>query len=524
MVVVILLISGAVAVASVTLGADRRSPAATSAGAIAFVRHEAERTVIAVVDVATGRSRELVAVDGEVEGLDWSPDGRSLAFGTLGPDAGVFLTEVDGAAVRRVAAGIQPAWSPDGTRIAYRATDGEIHVMSAGGSDDVVLTDVGGASYPDWSADGHTIAFVGPGPRGHRHGLDVYSSNEDGSIVDNLTSHSAVDTEPAWSPTGATIVFRSDRATSSEDAPVHEHLFVMNAEGGNLIRITDDTTVTHAPAWSSDGRWIAFDDGRSIFVANADGSAITRVTDGRNAAWRPVVEEKGAVRSDDAAEAAADHDLGLAFDVCDITQVVGAFDAAHDGVAYVASKMDGGRCPPSLNAPQVVAVDIDDDGGVDATFDAPMCQDWCTMFAAPDVDGDGTSELLVQTAQFSIAGVQLYDVTADPPAIRLVIVRPPGEPPFDAGEPPQFWHGVDGYNAETLDCSGDGRARVLVASTAYQNPPESGPWAVHEAAFRLRDAELVLIHVRDLETEHLVLHADRRAVCGAPIRQDPSAG
>lgn len=521
--VLVALIGGAIVLASAMPGADRPGPTAgPPTGSLAFTRGEGGSAVIAVAAVATGRPTEILAVDGAVEGLDWSPDGASLVFGVQGEGGGVFVAHADGSGVRRIAAGTMPAWSPDGARIAYRADDGEIHVMAADGSDDVVLTDVGWTAYPDWSPDGHTLAFVGPGPRGHRDGSDVYTSNEDGSIVSNLTSHPAIDTQPAWSPTGGTILFRTNRAMESADAPLHEQLFQMNAEGGNLIRLTDDTTVTHAPTWSPDGTRIAFDDGRAVFVANADGSGITRVVDGVSPAWRPVVEAPDASHAAGTPSASSEHDPGLGFDVCDATHVMGRFDGATEGTVYVASRMTGGRCPAVLNAPQVVAVDVDGDGSVDATFDSPTCQDWCTAWAAPDVDGDGTAELLVQTAQFSIAGVQLYEVGTDPPEVAPVTVRSPGEAGFAAGQPPQFWHGVDGYNAESLTCSGGGSDRVLVASTAYQNPPESGPWAIHRITLRLEGAKLQVTDVRDLETEELSLHDDDGTVCGAPIRQAAS--
>jgi dipeptidyl aminopeptidase/acylaminoacyl peptidase len=514
-VVLVALAAGAVVFAARTLGArGPRSPLDGATGAIAFVRDGAGGgSVISVVDLATRRSVEALPVQGAVEGLDWSPEGDALVFGVTGPNGGVFVAGSDGSQVHRLAGGTQPAWSPDGDRIAYRGSDGEIHVMAPDGSHDVAVTHLGEASYPDWSADAQTLAFVGPGPKGHRGAVDVYTANSDGSLVANLTSDPAIDSEPAWSPTGATIVFRTDRAMSGDAGPRRERLFFMNAEGGNLIRITDDTTVARAPSWSPDGGSIAFDDGRSVFVANADGSAITRVVGGMHPVWRPVAEHGDP--STTTADGSGAHDL--AFDVCDVTEVTGRFDGTTEGTAFVASRLIGARCPAPLNAPQVIGVDVDGNGAADATFDGPVCQDWCTAWAAPDVDGDGTAELMVQTAQFDIAGVRLYDVTTDPPAIVPATVRPPGAPPFEADEPPQFWHGADGYDAESLACTGDGTERVLVATTTYQDPPELGPWAVHETTFRLHGAELTVARARDFEMERRSIHPAAESVCGAAI-------
>ncbi len=509
-------------VASGRLGADPAFRGTGADASLAFVRIRGGRTTIFLLE-PDGRATEIVSVEGVVDDLDWSPEGASLLLGVRAAGraaSGVFAVRADGSGLRRIGPGTHPAWSPDGKLIAYAAYDGEVHVMSADGSDDAVLTHVRAAAYPDWSADGRTIAFVGPGPDGDRQGWDVYTTNADGSLIANLTSHPAVDTEPAWSPTGATILFRTNRAVPPEDHPTSERLFVMNAEGSNLVRITDDeTTVTRAPTWSPDGTRIAFDDGRSIFVADADGSNVVRVVDGVRPAWRPSVDVLAEPDAEPSASAA--HDLGLPFDVCDVTRVAGRF-ATADGTAYVASRMDGGSCPAMINAPQLVAVDVDGDGLVDATYDSPTCQDWCTIFAAPDVDGDGTSELLVQTAQFTIAGLQLYDVAADPPQIVPVTVRPPGAQAFPAGEPAQFWHGAEGYNIETLGCSGDGRSRLLVSKVAYQNPPDSGPWLVEETRFRLHRAELEIVGTSDAETDEPSLQAERDLVCGAAVLPSPS--
>jgi len=101
---------------------------------------------------------------------------------------------------RESASGHSPAWSPDGTRIAFasnRDGNGEIYVMNADGSGQTRLTDNPAAeAFPAWSPDGSRIAFVS----GRDGNLEVYVMNADGSGQTNLTDNPATDGSAAWSP------------------------------------------------------------------------------------------------------------------------------------------------------------------------------------------------------------------------------------------------------------------------------------------------------------------------------------
>ena len=93
-----------------------------------------------------------------------------------------------------------PAWSPDGSRIAFMSDrDGnfEIYVMNADGSGPTRLTkNPESDAYPVWSADGSRIAF-----QSERDGnYEVYVMNADGSRQTNLTDNPAGDGNPTWSP------------------------------------------------------------------------------------------------------------------------------------------------------------------------------------------------------------------------------------------------------------------------------------------------------------------------------------
>ncbi len=126
---------------------------------------------------------------------------------------------------------------------------------------------------PAWSPDGTRIAFASA-----REGsFDIYVMNADGTDTKRLTSSKENDQHPTWSPDGSRIAF--SRFSDSD------HLYVMNADGTGVRRVTDDDpTVEAEPAWSPDGRWIAYShrasgsDFREIWVVRPDGSGRRSVT------------------------------------------------------------------------------------------------------------------------------------------------------------------------------------------------------------------------------------------------------
>ena len=150
-----------------------------------------------------------------------------------------------------VALNTDPAWSPDGSRIAYTSErDGgrAIYVRNADGSNVKRLTPLTQDSFdPAWSPDGTRIAFV----RVRDANPEVYVVNVDGSGELRLTSNPTIDTDPAWSPDGARIAFSSDRAGNHD-------IYVMGADGSAITRVTNGPTLDRYPAWSPDGSRLAF--------------------------------------------------------------------------------------------------------------------------------------------------------------------------------------------------------------------------------------------------------------------------
>jgi Tol biopolymer transport system component len=214
----------------------------------------------------------------------------------------IFVINADGSGLRRLTRNAvpdrDPAWSPDGQKIAWSRSDGtgaHVFTMDADGSDQQDLTPTPGSrGEPRWSPDGLAILFTAVSPvqppwGGAAPYRDVYVMSADGSGQRNLTpTRGAGGFGPAWSPDGQQIAFTRLAGPSGE-----VRIVVMNAEGGAKHAVTP--TLAHpgdrAPAavWSPDGQRIAFWDDFAIYVVNRDGSGLRRLT--RNAfegpSWSP---------------------------------------------------------------------------------------------------------------------------------------------------------------------------------------------------------------------------------------------
>ena len=246
-----------------------------------------------------------------------SPDGSKIAFtGSDGGNTGIFVANRDGTGIVHITAGSpknddQPAWSPDGTKIAFRrwqemGTPADIWVMNADGSNQVNLTndagDVGTQHSPTWSprqADGsYRIAYSHQTKPGEYVVGRIFSMRADGTDKRPVTTGGEyLESEPAWSPDGQTIVFVRTGGTAFGD------LWLVTATGGSerQLMAADPADAQHAPAWSPDGRYVAFTskhelsaDNRwafHVYTVRADGTRLTRRTaegvDKENPAWLP---------------------------------------------------------------------------------------------------------------------------------------------------------------------------------------------------------------------------------------------
>lgn len=120
---------------------------------------------------------------------------------------------------------------------------------------------------------------------------DIFTVNGDGTGMTNLTRTSAVaEFSPSWAPNGNRIVFAA-RSTGEDNVD----LFLMDADGSGIERLTTDLAYDLTPAWSPDGERIAFvrnlDGNNEVFVVNADGSEEHQLTNhpfgDESPAWSP---------------------------------------------------------------------------------------------------------------------------------------------------------------------------------------------------------------------------------------------
>jgi lysophospholipase L1-like esterase len=191
----------------------------------------------------------------------WSPDGTRIAFSTPSGGEGepavvpsdIYVMNADGSGRRPLTASDasvgEPTWSPDGRQIAYTRGDFpqvQIYVMNAAdGSNGHPITFGSGTSFnPDWSWEDSVgrIAFTYL-PSDWSNGYDIYVMKPDGTERSPRATGAGNQSSPAWSPNGEKIAFQHE-----------ESIHVMNADGSDQHPITEGST----PAWSPDGRQIAF--------------------------------------------------------------------------------------------------------------------------------------------------------------------------------------------------------------------------------------------------------------------------
>ena len=146
---------------------------------------------------------------------------------------------------------ISPAWSPDGSRLAYVSFEAKkpvIYVHSlASGSRHVAANFKGSNSAPAWSPDGRKLAVV----LTKDGASQLYSLNADGSGAVRLASSAGIDTEPFFSPDGQFIYFTSDRGGSPQ-------AYRISSGGGSAQRITFEGSYNVTPRLSPDGKSMAY--------------------------------------------------------------------------------------------------------------------------------------------------------------------------------------------------------------------------------------------------------------------------
>jgi len=236
-----------------------------------------------------GGKEQAVFDPGNDAQSDWSPDGTRIAFRSRRNNR--FEVSIVDFRVRDAATGrprvtdvlpdpatqsSQPTWFPDGRGLLYRRTNAPVTTRS-----DIWAMDLDGTNrrpvvvlpqdqfYPSFSPDLTKVLFstvTAPNARNIQV-MDVTTGT-----VTTLFDHSpqSYDSAPAWSPDGRQIAFESNLDGDWE-------IFVMNADGTNVRQLTHNTLRDEGPAWSPDGKQLAFSRGDhdlalDIWTMNADGA------------------------------------------------------------------------------------------------------------------------------------------------------------------------------------------------------------------------------------------------------------
>ncbi len=211
----------------------------------------------------------------------------------------LYVMDYDGFETRTITAngGINkfPGWSSDNQRLAFvtklpSANRWELWLQELGGAGDrkVVSTPSSYVSSPAFSPDGSRIAFSARART--RPDADVYVATAEGTGLRNLTRHPAIDTSPAWSPTGGEIAFVSDRSGSPQ-------IWVMESDGANVRRLVEEGGHCDSPDWSLDGRYVVYSWQapqrwkHDVYIVEVATGAIRQLTSGsgskENPHWSP---------------------------------------------------------------------------------------------------------------------------------------------------------------------------------------------------------------------------------------------
>lgn len=207
-----------------------------------------------VSEAEATNGRHVSMADARIVEVVWSPDATRIMYSTMTwtdyfcAETMAWIANAEGGGSDRLSSGIGTAWSPDGTKVVVTRPENpidacpptDIHLVAVDGSEDPVVlagepaTEEGAV----WSPDGTRVAFTSTRENNH----DIYLMDADGSNIVRLTDHPGRDSDPAWSPDGERIAFMTNRDGNAE-------IYVVGTDGSNPINLTNH------PEWDGDPSW-----------------------------------------------------------------------------------------------------------------------------------------------------------------------------------------------------------------------------------------------------------------------------
>ncbi|GDX78772.1 protein TolB [Deltaproteobacteria bacterium] len=256
---------------------------------VAFVANGSGNKEVYVMDVDGGGKRQITKNKSINLAPRWNHSGTALCFTSYfngNPD--LYVADLLKSAIRRVSArtGINTgcSWSPSGESIALTlspGSDSDIFTIDPlAGTQIARLTSSPGIDVsPSWSPDGSKLAFVSE--RGG--GAQIYVMNADGSNVHRVSFQGAQNTSPSWSPKGDKIAF------VGRDGGFD--VFTVNLDGSGMTRVTQGAGDNEDPSWSPDGDYLVFSSTRTgsahIWLSSADGRHQVQLSQGAGGYTNP---------------------------------------------------------------------------------------------------------------------------------------------------------------------------------------------------------------------------------------------